>query len=86
MSGTTAHIQRKKAEQQEKLEKLVALNDNRTALLNATIAELTALYGTENVNVNHPLFNAIQASAKGSPIDLEQLAIDITTFKTPEAE
>lgn len=86
MSGTKAHAQRKEAEQQAKFEKLVALNDNRTALLNATITELKELYGAENINADHPLFAAIQVSANGSVIDPEQLVIDITAFKTQETE
>ncbi len=86
MSGTTAHAQRKKEKRQKEVEQLIALNNNRTALLTVTIAELTTLYGADNVNANHPLFAAIQASANGSFIDLERLAVDITVFKTPETE
>lgn len=86
MSGTTAHAQRKKEKRQKEIEQLIALNNNRTALLNATITELKALYGAANVNTNHPLFAAIQASANGAFIDLERLTVDITVFKTPEAE
>ena len=59
------------------------MNDNRSSLLQMTIAELIALYGEENVNSIHPLFTAIQLSASGSLVDLEKLASDIVDFNTP---
>ena len=83
-AGTQGYSQREAAKRQAEFERLTAINNNRTALMNATIAELIALYGTENVNTGHPLFNAILSSANGSIIDLDQLAADMTAFKNQE--
>jgi hypothetical protein len=84
MSGTKAHEKRKADKRKAEHDKLVAINENRTSLLQMTIAELIALYGEENVNASHPLFSAIQSSANGAMIDLPQLASDITEFNTEE--
>ena len=83
-AGTQGYSQREAAKKQAEIERLTAINNNRTALLNATIVELQELYGTENVNTEHPLFNAILSSANGSIIDLDQLAADMTAFKNQE--
>jgi len=80
MSGTKAHVRQVALERQIAHDKLIAIYANRTSLLQATIVELQALYGEENVDAKHPLFSAIQSSANGALIDLEKLSSDIVEF------
>ena len=84
MSGTKAHEKREYDKRQAEHNKLVALNNNRTSLLQITIEELISLYGEDKVNYSHPLFSAIQSSTSGSIVNLEQLKINIISFNDQE--
>lgn len=86
MSGTKAHTQRESAKRQVETEKIIALNDNRTALLNAVAGYMHAKYGDDSFYSNHPLVTAILQSANGNIIDLSKLAEDINNYQLPETE
>ena len=86
MSGTIAYEQREKDKQVARLEKLSALNDNRTELLTAVAAYMHTTHGDDSFYNDHPLVSAIQQSANGNVIDLVQLTTDITNYQPPEAE
>jgi len=82
MSGTTAHVRRVELKLKAERDKAIALSENKTTLLQMTIAELINLYGKDNVNANHPLFSAIRQGANGNMINIETLSNDIAEFDT----
>jgi len=86
MSGTIAHMKRLRVEAEKELNKILALQTNRTELLTAVAAYMHTAHGDDSFYNNHPLVSAILQSASGEVIDLEQLANNIATFQAPEAE
>ena len=54
MSGTKAYKERKTVEHQSRIEQIIALNDNRTALLNAIADYMHAKYGDGCFYNDHP--------------------------------
>jgi len=86
MSGTKAHTQRENDKLQAEAEQLIALNDNRTALLTAVADYMYSKYGDSSFYNNHPLVSAILQSINGNIIDLAALADDITNYQPPEVE
>ena len=86
MSGTKAHTQRESAERQAETQRIIALNDNRTALLDAVAGYMHTKYGNDSFYSNHPLVTAILQSASGNIIDLSKLADDINNYQLPTGE
>jgi hypothetical protein len=84
MSGTKAYKERKTVEHQSRIEQIIALNDNRTALLNAIADYMHAKYGDGCFYNDHPLVSAVLQSANGNIIDLPKLANDINSYQLPE--
>ena len=86
MSGTKAYIKRKADKRKVVLAKQADIASNRTSLLQMTIAELIKLFGSDKINASHPLFRAIQTSARGAKINLGRLATSIDKFNNKEVK
>jgi hypothetical protein len=86
MSGTLAYKQRIEAEHQGNIDQMVAVSNNRAGLLSAVASYMHTEYGDTSFYNDHPLVIAIQNSANGVVIDLDQLAVDVANYQLPEVQ